>query len=129
VTNSSHDRLSRRERQIMDVVYRLGEASAQEVRSQLADPPSYSAVRAHLRVLEEKGHLRHKQAGPRYLYRPVVSREKASRSALAGLLNNFFGGSRERLVAALLEERDGALSEGELDNLADLVDRARKDGR
>ena len=125
----SHDQLSRRERQIMDIVYRLGEATAQQVRTQLADPPSYSAVRAHLRILEDKGHLRHKQAGPRYLYRPVVSREKASRSALASLLHNFYGGSRERLVAALLEERDGALSDGELDNLSELVDRARKDGR
>jgi predicted transcriptional regulator len=113
----------------MEVIYRLGEASAQEVLERLPDPPSYSAVRALLRILEEKGQLRHRQDGPRYLYQPVVSRERASRSALESLLRNFFGGSRERLVAALLDERAGDLSPQELDNLAGLIDEVRKGGR
>jgi BlaI family transcriptional regulator, penicillinase repressor len=129
MARSPSDRLSRRERQIMEVVYRLGEASAQEVLERLPDPPSYSAVRALMRILEGKGQLRHRQDGPRYLYQPVVPRERASRSALEGLLHNFFGGSRERLVAALLDERAGRLSPQELDGLAELVARARKEGR
>ncbi len=121
--------LSRRERQIMDVVYRLGEATVADVLRELADPPSYSAVRAFLRILEEKGHLRHKEAGPRYVYTPRVPREKARRSALQRLLRNFFDDSRENLVAALLDDEASRLSPQELDNLAGLIERARKEGR
>ena len=91
-----HDSLSRRERQIMDVVYRLGRATAAEVQEGLPDPPSYSAVRALLRVLEEKGHLRHEQDGPRNVYVPTVPRDAARSSAVRALLETFFGGSRAR---------------------------------
>lgn len=121
--------LSRRERQIMEVVYRLGEATAAEIQQALADPPSYSAVRTFLRILEEKDHLRHRQDGPRYVYSPRVPREKARRTALQRLLRNFFDDSRESLVAALLDVDARRLSSRELDNLAGLIERARKDGR
>jgi predicted transcriptional regulator len=123
------DGMSRRERQIMDIVYRLGEAPAADVRRELADPPSYSAVRAFLRILEEKGHLRHKEAGPRYVYAPRIPREKARRSALRRLLRNFFDDSSETLVASLLDDRASQLSPRELDNLAELIERVRKQGR
>lgn len=121
--------LSRRERQIMDVVYCLGQATAAEVLRALPDPPSYSAVRAMLRVLEEKGHLRHEQQGPRYVYVPTVPREQASRSALKQLVRTFFGGSTEKTVAALLGMSAQRLSEEELDRLSTLIDQARKEGR
>ena len=121
--------LSRRERQIMDVVYRLGEATAADVQRELSDAPSYSAVRTFLRILEEKGHLKHREVGPRYVYLPCVSRAKARRSALRGLLRNFFDDSRESLVAELLDDGASRLSPEELDNLASLIERARKEGR
>jgi predicted transcriptional regulator len=124
-----HDTLSRRERQIMDIIYRLGEATVSEVLEGLEEPPSYSAVRAHLRILEEKGYLRHKQDGPRYLYRPRLSREKARESVLKGLLRNFFDGSREQLISSLLDDPASELSEEELERLARLIERARKEGR
>ena len=120
---------SRRERQIMDVVYRLGRATAAEVQEQLPDPPSYSAVRAHLRVLEEKGHLRHDQDGPRYVFSPTVPREKARRSALSQLVQTFFEGSTAQAVAALLDAPDARISAEELQRLARLIDQARKEGR
>src|SRR3954454_18922271 len=101
--------LSRRERQIMDVIYRRGRATAAEVLEGLPDPPSYSAVRAMLRVLEEKGHLRHASQGPRYLFMPTVPREKARRSALKQLVQTFFDGSTEQAVAALLDLSSRAL--------------------
>jgi BlaI family transcriptional regulator, penicillinase repressor len=121
--------LSRRERQVMDVVYRLGEATVAEVQRELAAPPSYSAVRTFLRILEEKGYLRHRESGPRYVYLPRVPRDKARRSALRRLLRNFFEDSSENLVAALLDAEASRLSPEELDNLAGLVERARKQGR
>ena len=124
-----HRVLSRRERQIMDVLYGLGEAPVSDVRERLPDPPSYSAVRAQMRILEEKGHLRHRQDGARYLYRPTVPRSRARRSALRRVLRQFFDGSREELVAALLEDREGRASREELDRLAELVERARREGR
>lgn len=121
--------LSRRERQIMDVIYRTQRATASEVMEQLPDAPSYSAVRALLRVLEEKGHLRHEQEGQRYVYMPVVAPERARRSALQHLVGTFFDGSAERAVAALLDMRDARLSPDELDRLAERIARARKEGR
>lgn len=121
--------LSRRERQIMDVIYRMQRATAADVLEQLPDPPSYSAVRALLRVLEAKGHLRHEQEGQRYVYRPVVAPERARRSALQHLLGTFFNGSTEHAVAALLDMRDARLSPEELDRLAAMIERARKEGR
>ena len=121
--------LGRRERQIMDVVYRLGRASCAEVLGQLPDPPSYSAVRGMLRLLEEKGYLRHEEDGPRYVYLPMLPREDASRSALQHLVRTFFGGSRTRLMAALLDIPDTELSDEQLEELARLADHARGQGR
>lgn len=121
--------LSRRERQIMDVLFRLGEATAADVMEGLPDPPSYSAVRALLRILEEKGEITHTQDGPRYVYRPTVAPEKASRSALRHVLRTFFDGSAEQAVAALLDEAGDDLSDAELDRLASLIAQARKEGR
>jgi predicted transcriptional regulator len=121
--------LSRREREIMEVIYRRGQATAAEVLEGMPDPPSYSAVRAMLRVLEEKGHLRHEQRGPRYVFLPTVPREQARRSALRQLVQTFFDGSTEQAVAALLDQSDSKLSGVELDRLARLIDQARKEGR
>lgn len=120
--------LSRRERQIMDVVYRLGQATAAEVLAELPDPPSYSAVRAMLRLLEEKGHVRHEQDGPRYMYLPTVNRDKARKSALRHLVRTFFDGSTEDAVAALLQS-DEDISAEELSRLAKLIDGAKQEGR
>lgn len=117
--------LSRRERQIMDVVYRLERVSVTEVLERLPDPPSYSAVRAMLRILEEKGHLRHEQDGPRYVYLPTTPREAARESALKHLLRTFFDGSTEAAVAALLDIRRDNLSDAELDRLNRLIEQAR----
>lgn len=129
MSKSAAEKLSRRERQIMDIIYRDGRASAAEVQSQLPDPPSYSAVRAMLRVLEEKGHVRHKQIGPRYVFVPTVPRDSARRSALRHLLKTFFEGSREQMVAALLDDAPGNLQEEELDRLSKLIAQAKKEGR
>src|SRR6188768_779308 len=120
---TSHHTLSRRERQIMDVLYQKGKATALEVQESLPDPPSYSAVRALLRVLEDKGHVRHEADGPRYVFLPVVAREKARRSALRRVLETFFDGSTEQAVAALLDLQSSQLDPQELDRLARLIDR------
>ena len=121
--------LSRRERQIMDIVYRRGRATAAEVLAGLPDPPSYSAVRALLRVLEDKGHLRHEQEGAAYVYRPTVSREAASRTAVKHLMQTFFGGSAERAMAALLDVTSSRLSRDELERIGGLIEAAKKEGR
>ena len=122
--------LGRRERQIMDVVYRLGRAAVGDVMHELPDPPTYSAVRAMLRYLERKGHLRHSRDGARYLYEPTVPHRDAQRSALKHLVRTFFRGSRPRAVAALLElPGTGGLTDADLDRLRDLVRRARREGR
>ncbi len=121
--------LSRRERQIMDVIYRQGSATAQDVREQIADAPSYSAVRALLRVLEEKGHVRHRHDGPRYVYSPTVTRGRARQSALRQLLKTFFDDSPEAAVAALLDMSHSDLSDQELGRLAKLIAQAKKEGR
>lgn len=124
----SHE-LSRRERQIMDIVYREGRATVADVREDLPDPPSYSAVRAMLRVLEEKGHLDHEQQGPRYVYFPTTPREEATESALKRVLRTFFDDSTEKAVAALLDLDERELDEDELDRLASMIDEARREGR
>ena len=129
MADSAHRQLSRRERQIMDVIYQQGSATAAEVMERLPDPPSYSAVRAMLRVLEEKGHLQHEQDGPRYVYKPTVTRERARRSALRHLVRTFFNGSTGEAVAALLDMSDAKLSEAEVDRLARLIDQAKTEGR
>jgi BlaI family transcriptional regulator, penicillinase repressor len=121
--------LSRRERQIMDVVYRLGKATVTDVLERLPDPPSYSAVRALMRILEEKGHLKHEQDGPRYVYIPTVPRDAAQGAALSHLVRTFFGGSTEAAVAALLELPEHGMSQGELSRLSRLIDDARGEGR
>jgi predicted transcriptional regulator len=121
--------LSRRERQIMDIIYETKEASAQQVLERLPSPPSYSAVRALLRVLEQKGHLAHRQEGPRYVYVPRLPRDKARRSALAHLKQTFFDGSTADVVAALLDMSEDALSEEDFARLAGLIEKARKEGR
>ena len=123
-----HLDLSRRERQIMDILYAHGSATAAEVQASLPEPPSYSAVRAMLRILEEKGHVRHQQDGPRYVYRPTLARDNAKRSALQHLLKTFFDGSREQAISALLDDAASKLSEAELDRLARLIDQARRNG-
>lgn len=123
-----HLDLSRRERQIIDILYAQGRATAAEVQAALPDPPSYSAVRAMLRILEEKGHVRHEQDGPRYVYRPTVARDNAKRSALRHMLQTFFDGSAEQAISALLDDSSTRLSDGELDRLARLIDRARRTG-
>ncbi|HXT22311.1 MAG TPA: BlaI/MecI/CopY family transcriptional regulator [Thermoanaerobaculia bacterium] len=121
--------LSRRERQIMEIVYRKGNATAAEVHAGLADPPSYSAVRALLRVLEEKGHLRHRQDGPRYVYAPTVPRDRARRTALQRLVGTFFAGSVTDAVAALLDLESARLDDGELERLSTLVAEAQQKGK
>jgi predicted transcriptional regulator len=121
--------LSRRERQIMDGLYAMGEATVGEVMDHMPDPPSYSAVRATLRVLEEKGHVKHKQDGPRYLYLPTVSRDKAQSTALKHLVGTFFGGSVEQAVMALLSMPETKMSENQLEKLAEQVRRAEEEGR
>ena len=123
-------RLSRRERQIMEIVYRLGEATAQQVLEQMDDPPSYSALRALMRILVEKQHLQHRADGPRYIYWPTVSRNKARAAALAGVVDNFFEGSAVRAAAALLGSTHGKkLTKDELDEISALIATARRHGR
>jgi len=121
--------LSRRERQIMDVIYRRGRATAADVMQELPDPPGYSAVRALLRVLEAKGHVKHESHGARYVFLPTVPREKARRSALKQLVQTFFDGSAEQAVVALLDLSASKLSDDELNRLSELIDQARKEGR
>lgn len=121
--------LSRREREILDILYRQGKATASEIRAQLPKSPSDSAVRTLLRILEEKGHIKHSQDGPRYVYSPVVERQTARRSALRHLLGTFFDGSARQAVAALLTECGDNVSPDEWDELARMIDKARKEGR
>lgn len=124
-----HVHLSRRERQIMDILYRRGPASAAEIREGLPNPPSYSAVRAMLRVLEEKGHVKHEEQALRYVYSPTLPREKAKSSALKHMLDTFFDGSAGQAAAALLDVSAASLSPQELDRLSQLIEKARKEGR
>jgi len=121
--------LSPRERQIMDVVYERGKATVQEVQDAMPDPPSYSAVRATMRVLEDKGRLRHKEEGRKYVYYPAVAPERARRSALQHIVKTFFGGSAEQAAVALLRMSDTGLAQPELDRLAARIEEARKEGR
>ena len=129
MTKNPHAHLSRRERQIMDVIYSKGRATAAEVLEAIPSPPSYSAVRAMLRLLEEKGYLRHEQDGPRYVFLPTLSRERARQSAMKQLLQTFFDNSAEQAVAALLDMSRTKLSEAELDRLSQMIEKARKEGR
>jgi predicted transcriptional regulator len=121
------DGFSRRERQIMDALYALEQASAAQIHEALADPPSYTAVRTLLTILEKKGHVRHESDGVRYVYMPVAAREDAGKSAISTLKKTFFDDSAERLVAALLNHEE--IAPDELDRLAELIDKARREGR
>ena len=126
---AAHEHLSRRERQIMDVLYERGKASSAEVLESMPDPPSYSAVRAMLRVLEEKGHVLHEQDGAKYIYAPAVPREAARDSAMRRLVQTFFGGSAEQAVAALIDISRGDLDDAQLRRMSRLIEQARKEGR
>ena len=125
----SAPKLSRRERQILDILYQRGKASAADVLAAMEDPPSYSAVRAMLRILEEKGHIRHETDDLKYVYSPTVPREKAKRSAVKHLLETFFAGSPEQAMAALLDVSSRRLSREELDRMAEMIEEARKEGK
>ncbi|MFN0121352.1 MAG: BlaI/MecI/CopY family transcriptional regulator [Blastocatellia bacterium] len=129
MSSKGHVNLSRRERQIMDILHRLERVTAQEVLDNLPAAPGYSAVRALLRLMEEKGYVTHEQDGPRYVYKATLAREKAGKTALKNLLQTFFDGSTEQAVAALLDLSKTRLSQDELDRLSDLIDKARKEGR
>jgi predicted transcriptional regulator len=126
---NAHASLSRRERQIMDALYRRGRATAADVMHDLPGEPSYSTVRTQLRVLEEKGHVTHEEEGLRYVYAPAVPRQAARKSALRHLVETFFDGSAENLVAAVLGNEAARLSDAELDRIARLVDAARKEDK
>ncbi len=125
---TTHTTLSRRERQIMDILYRLGRASAADVMAELSGEPSYSTVRTQLRILEGKGHVRHEEDGVRYVYSAAVPRHSARRSALRHLVDTFFDGSSEKVVSALLGGEAARLTSDELDRLAAMIQKARKDG-
>ena len=128
VSDETRD-LSRRERQIMDFLFRVGRATAAEVQDGLPDAPSYSAVRALLRILEQKGHIRHEEEGRAYVYMPLQRRDSARQSALSHLLKTFFDNSAEQAVAALLAIKGEKMSEAELERMAKLIEAAKKEGR
>jgi len=121
--------LSRRERQILEILYERDKASAAEVRQAMPDAPGYSAVRALLRVLEEKGHVRHEEQGPKYVYLPVVARNKVRRSAVKHVMDTFFAGSPEQIVAALLDVSAARLTREELDRMAAMIEQAKREGK
>jgi BlaI family transcriptional regulator, penicillinase repressor len=124
-----HTVLTRRERQIMDILYRRGRATSSEVMQELSGEPNYSTVRTQLRVLESKGHVQHEEEGPRFVYMPALAHRAARKSALRHLVETFFEGSTEKVVGALLGGEGARLSDGELDRIAALVAKARKEGR
>ena len=123
------DALGARERQIMDAIYKLGEASVAEALAELPNPPSYSAVRTMIRVLEAKGLLQHRCVGNKYVYRARRSRETAARSAIAHLMQTFFGGSAAGAVAAILDASASHLTDDDLERIEGLIDRARREGK
>jgi BlaI family transcriptional regulator, penicillinase repressor len=123
-----HSVLTRRERQIMDILFRRGRATAAEVMEELPGEPSYSTVRTQLRVLEEKGHVRHEEDGVRFIYAPAVTRQSARKSALRHLVETFFDGSPEKAVAALLGGEGAKLTDDQLERIASMIDKARKEG-
>jgi predicted transcriptional regulator len=128
MSKSLHAVLTRRERQIMDILFRRGRATAAEVMAGLPGEPSYSTVRTQLRILEEKGHVRHEDDGVRFVYMPAVPRHAARKSALRHLVDTFFDGSPEKAVAALLGGEGSKLTDEQLDRIADMIEKARKEG-
>jgi len=129
VEESGGGGFSRREREIMNALYRLGKASAAEIREQIPDPPTYTAIRTHLSILERKGHIRHESDGTRYIYMPQIAREQMGRRAIDNLLNTFFDNSVERAVTAMLTRKDAEMSREDLDRLSRLIDKAKREGR
>ncbi len=125
-TKAPDSALSRRERQLMDILFSAGRATGQEIQQKLEDSPSYSSVRTILRVLERKGYVRHKEEGLRYVYEPVIARETARKSALKRVLHTFFDGSAQQAVAALVDPKSFRLSRAELDELAELIEKAKE---
>jgi predicted transcriptional regulator len=125
----STETLSRREREMMNIIFARGQATATDVMEAMADPPSYSAVRATLRILEQKGHLKHQHDGTRYVYVPTLNKEKVRLSALDQLRTTFFDGSAANVVATLIEKQKGNMTNDELDRLSTLIEQARKEGR
>lgn len=121
--------LSRRERQIMDALYRLGKAPAAEIRDAIPDPPSYTAVRTMLTILQEKGHVRFERDGAKYVYEPVVPRDEMAKSVIDGVVKNFFGGSIERVVATLIDSQEAKLTEEQISGLQAIIDEAKRQGR
>ena len=120
---------SRREREILDALYKLGRASAAQILDEIADPPSYTAIRSLLAILEKKGHVRHASDGTRYIYEPKVAREQMGRRAIDSLLSTFFDNSVEQAVAALISRKDADISKDELDRLSRLIEKAKREGR
>jgi BlaI family transcriptional regulator, penicillinase repressor len=129
IRTTHHARLSRRERQIMDILYRLGRATATEVQQALTGEPAYSTVRAQLRVLEEKGEVRHEEEGLRYVYMPKLPRHQIQQSALKHLVETLFEGSAEKVVAALLGKGSSAITQEQLEHMAELIEQARKEAK
>ena len=121
--------LSRRERQILDVLYRLGRASAAEIHASVSSPPSYTAIRTHLTLLEEKKHVKHESDGTRFIYSPVVSREEMGQQAIEGVLRTFFNDSVDLVITALIKRRQTQLSAEQIDRLEQMIEQARKEGR
>jgi len=125
--DTPNDGYSRREREIMDALYKLGKASAAQILEQIPNPPTYTAIRTHLTILEKKGHVRHESEGARYIYEPLVGREQMGRRAIETVLSTFYGNSVEGVVAALLDQED--VAPDVLDRLAQMIDKAREEGR
>lgn len=123
------DGLSRRERQIMDALYRLGKASGPEIRDAMPNPPTYTAVRTQLTILQEKGHVKFERDGAKYIYEPVVPRDEMAKSVIANVVDNFFGGSVERVVATLVDNEEANLSDDDLARLSEIIENARRQGR
>jgi predicted transcriptional regulator len=126
-SSPAKDGFSRREREIMDALYKLGKGSAAQILEEIADPPTYTAMRSHLTILEKKGHVRHTSDGTRYIYEPLVAREQMGRRAIETLMSTFYGNSVERVVAAMLEQED--IEPETLDRLAKLIAKAKEEGR
>src|ERR1044072_1901269 len=129
MANRKGDGLSRRERQIMDALYKLGRASAAEVRDAIPNPPTYTAVSTHLGILQEKGHIKFESDGTRYIYEPVVSREEMAKVAVTNVVDTFFGGSVELIVATLLEQREATITDEQLERISEMIEQARREGR
>lgn len=123
------DGFSRREREIMDALYKLGRGSAAQILDEMANPPTYTAIRTHLSILERKGHVRHVSDGTRYIYEPRVGREQMGGRAIDSLLTTFFDNSVERAVTALITRKDADMSKDDLERLSRLIDKAKREGR